>query len=222
MKIAHYCGYYSDFAVKVTGVARPRNPPFWEAYMFCWAVKSGQYHREFYVERPEGRLNITKANFHLVRPTFRGWAAQKLPAFSTDPLVLVPVPNAEALAGVTCYRTLEMAKAAFEDTAYSECILDALHWNAKRQKAHEGGSRKRSDLLPLLSVKTDVKDKKIVLVDDLVTTGGNLLACYDRLAADGAAVLGAITCGRSVYDLNAPPFGQREFELTEELADYRQ
>ena len=189
--------------------------------MFCWAVKSGQYHRDFYIERPEGRLNITKANFHLVRPTFGGWAAQKLPAFSTDPIVLVPVPSTEALANVDTYRTLEMAKAAFKDTAYSECVLDALYWNVKRQKAHEGGSRKRSGLLPLLSVKTDVKDKRIALVDDLVTTGGKLLACQDRLIAAGATVLGAITCGRSVYDLDAPPFGEREFELTEQLADYR-
>src|SRR6266446_6005845 len=80
MKLIHACGYYSGLAVKA-GKPRPRNPPFWEAYMFCWAVKSGEFHGNFYIERKEGRLNITRNNFQLVRPTFGSWAAKNLPTF---------------------------------------------------------------------------------------------------------------------------------------------
>jgi hypothetical protein len=79
MKIAHYCGYYSDFGVKMTGVARPGNPPFWEAYMFCWAVKSGQYHRDFYTERPEGRLTE-----HATAMARAGSAAQRLDEYMSS------------------------------------------------------------------------------------------------------------------------------------------
>jgi adenine/guanine phosphoribosyltransferase-like PRPP-binding protein len=62
--------------------------------------------------------------------------------------------------------------------------------------------------------------KNIVLIDDIVTTGGNLLACQDRLISAGAKVVGAVTCGRSVYDLNDPPFGARSFDLIDQLQDY--
>ncbi len=97
----------------------------------------------------------------------------------------------------------------------------ALRVVAERQKAHEGGSRKREELLPLLMAKPEVKGKKVVLIDEVVTTGGNLLACADRLSAAGATVIGAVTCGLSVCDTNEPPFGARQFDLTEQLQDYR-
>jgi len=220
MKLIHACGYYSGLAVKA-GKPRPRNPPFWEAYMFCWAVKSGEFHGNFYIERKEGRLNITRNNFQLVRPTFGSWAAKNLPTFTEESLLVVPVPSKAALIGVEAYTSLEMTRQALKGTTYENCVLDGLRWTEKLQKAHEGGPRKRADLLPLLQVTSDVKEKKIVLIDDLFTTGGSLLACQDRLSAEGATVLGAITCGRTVYDATEPPFKARKFELTEELSDYR-
>jgi predicted amidophosphoribosyltransferase len=221
MRVHHFCGYFSDYAVTVTGIPRPRDPPFWESYMFCWAVKSGEYHRDFYILKSDGRLNITKDNFDRVRPTFGEWAAKVIATFPQNPLHLVPVPNTEALANATTYRTLKLVQEAFKGTDYDGSALDGLRWNKTRQKAHEGGSRKREDLLPLLDAKPGVKGKNIVLIDEIVTTGGNLLACQDRLIAAGATVVGAVTCGRSVYDVNDPPFGARSFDLTEQLQDYR-
>jgi hypothetical protein len=226
MKVAHACGYYSELAVKA-GKPRPRDPPFWEAYMFCRAVKSGEFHRDFYIERAAGRLSINRKNFNLVRPVFGEWVAKKLLTFSVpvQPLSIVPVPSKDALAVAATYRSFEMAQQALKGTGYENCVLDALRWNKPLEKAHEGGTRKRADLLPLLDAKTDikgkpiVKGKQVVLIDDLVTTGGSLLACQDRLTAAGATVLGAITCGRTVYDDTEPPFGAREFELTAELSD---
>jgi len=221
MRVHCCCGYYSDYAEKVTGIPRPRDPPFWESYMFCWAVKSGEYHRDFYILKAEGRLDITKDNFDRVRPTFGEWAAKVIATFPEKSLHLVPVPNTEALVNVTTYRTLKMVQEAFSETAFNGRALDGLRWKSQRQKAHEGGSRKRADLLPLLEATPQVGGKNIVLIDEIVTTGGNLLACQDSLIAAGANVVGAVTCGLSVYDVKEPPFGARNFELTEQLKDYR-
>jgi Beta-lactamase superfamily domain len=66
--------------------------------MFCHAVKSGQFHRNFYIERVADRLNINQQNFNLVRPTFGEWVARTLPTFSDKPLSVVPVPHARMLA----------------------------------------------------------------------------------------------------------------------------
>jgi hypothetical protein len=106
MKVAHCCGYYSELAVK-KGKPRPRNPPFYEAYMFCWAVKSGRYSRDFFIDRQAGRLNINRNNFSLVRPTFGAWVAKKLHSFSKEQLLVVPVPSKSALADVDTYPSLQ-------------------------------------------------------------------------------------------------------------------
>ena len=220
MKVAHACGYYSELAVKA-GKPRPRKPPFWEAYMFCLAVKSGEFHRDFYIERAAGRLNINRNNFRLVRPTFGAWVAKKLPTVSKKPLLVVPVPSKDALPNADTYRSLRLAQEALKGTAYEASVFDGLRWTNELQQAHEGGTRRRADLFPLLQTKGDVKRKQVVLIDDLVTTGGSLLACKDRLEAAGAKVLGAITCGRTVYDAAEGPFTARDFDLTDELSDYR-
>jgi hypothetical protein len=222
MRVHCQCGYYSNYAEKVTGVPRPRDPPFWESYMYSWAVKSGQYKRDFYIIRPNGqRLDINRNNFSRVRPTFGSWAASVIDTFEENDIYLVPVPDTEALAGAKTYRTLEMVQQAFKQTALDERALDGLRWTQRRQKAHEGGSRKRKALLGLLEAKREVKGKNVVLIDEIVTTGGNLLASQDKLVEAGATIVGAVTCGLSVYDVKeAPPFKPRSFDLTEQLKDY--
>jgi hypothetical protein len=47
-----------------------------------------------------------------------------------------------------------------------------------------------------------------------------LLASMDCLTAAGANVLGAITCGKTIYDIKTPAFGTEQIELTAELADW--
>jgi predicted amidophosphoribosyltransferase len=191
--------------------------------LFVWAVKSGAHRFDFFIDRQSGRVGITRDNFNVVRPIFGQWAAQRVKAFTKGAVLLVPVPNKAASPDVTTYRTLDMTREAFKGTAYEGSVTDALRWNEALKPAHEGGPRSRAELLRhlVLHQGADVKGKNIILIDDLVTTGASLLACQDRLIAEGANVIGAITCGRTVYDKKEAPFKARTFELTEELHDVR-
>src|SRR5437899_2038418 len=47
-----------------------------------------------------------------------------------------------------------MGVETFKETPYAGRVLDGLRWKKEAQKAHEGGSRKRADLLPLLALKS--------------------------------------------------------------------
>jgi hypothetical protein len=222
MKVAHACGYWSDRAGE-----RPRDPPFYEAYLFCWAVKSGEYRFDFFIDRAEGRLNITRENFGLVRPTFGAWAARKARSWLADgDISLIPIPSKSATGDVATYGSLELVREAFKGTEFENSALDAVRWTKKLPKAHEGGPRSRADLLPLLDVRQQARpsltaDKNVVLIDDLLVTGGSALACSDKLTVAGATVLGVITCGKAVYDKTDPPFGAKQFDLTKELSDQR-
>jgi predicted amidophosphoribosyltransferase len=155
-----------------------------------------------------------------VRKTFGEWAAGEVPRFSKEPPAFVPVPSKDGLVGKGDYRSLKMVTEIFKDTAYAEHVLDGLRWKKEAQKAHEGGTRDRAILLPLLEASPTAKGKRVLLIDELFSTGGSLLASSDRLTAAGAEVLGAITCGRTIYDFKTPAFGTQEFELTTELSDW--
>jgi hypothetical protein len=50
--------------------------------------------------------------------------------------------------------------------------------------------------------------------------GSSLLAAGDVLEQAGATVLGAVVCGKTIHDLNTKHFGEQEFDLTAELADW--
>jgi len=198
---------------------KPRTEDYWNAYFYVWAVKVGKFRKNFYILTPN-RLNITSGNFPLVCKTFGNWASEQLPKLSKAPPSLVPVPSKDALVGNETYRSLKMATESFKETPYANQVLDGLRWKKEAQKAHEGGSRKRADILPLLEASASMKGKRVVLVDDLFSTGGSLLAASDRLSAAGAEIVGAITCGRTIYDFKTASFGTQEFDLTSELSDW--
>jgi hypothetical protein len=215
MKVISYCGYYPDRAQNI----KPRTEDYWNAYFYVWAVKIGKFKKNFYIKTPS-RGNITSANFATVRKTFGNWAASQLTNLSTEARKLVPVPSKDALAAATTYRSFEMVTESFKGTSYASSVLDGLRWTEEAQKAHEGGSRKRNDLLPLLTAATATKGETIVLIDEVYSTGGSLLAASDRLVTAGATIAGAITCGKTIYDFNTPAFGTQQFDLTKELSDW--
>jgi Phosphoribosyl transferase domain len=223
MKVASCCGYYVELSGE-RNKRRPRKPPFYEAWMFCLAVKSGEFHRGFYIERQSGKVDITENNFRRVRPIFGAWVAKAVAKFAKDnkcDVLVVPVPSKDGVKGADTYRSLKMAKDALKGTPYDGAVLDALRWKTKLKPAHEGGPRKRAELLPHLEVTENVKGRCIVLMDDLLTTGGSMLACQHCLEKAGAKVVGGVTCGRTVYDEKLPPYKAREVEFTEELHDFQ-
>jgi predicted amidophosphoribosyltransferase len=218
MKVYFICGYYSDLAHSKQ--RRPEN--YWDAYFFSWGVKVGQYKRSFFIHSDKGKTYITKKNFSLARDTF-GKRIEKC-AETLDPenvAVLVPVPSKDGVLGAESFRTLDMTNEAVHGTKLANRVNGGLLWSETLTPAHEGGTRSRDVLAPLLSVDDSLKGKKVILVDDLISTGSSLLAASDVLTAAGCTVLGAVTCGKTIYDLDTPHFGEQEFELTEELADWK-
>jgi phosphoribosylpyrophosphate synthetase len=216
MKVHFLCGYYSDLAHK----KKRRPEDYWDAYFFCWAVKVGTFKRQFNIHNDQGKTRITAENFALARRTFGQWIEKSVTALQAKDAILVPVPSKDGVAGVASFRTLEMTKEALQGTELAAGVIGGLLWKSKLTKAHEGGNRNRKVLAPMLSASDQLKGKQIILIDDVFSTGSSLLASEDVLKAAGCTVLGAITCGKTIYDLNTKHFGDQEVELTNELADW--
>lgn len=219
MKVHFISGYYSDLAHK-NKKRRPED--YWDAYFFCWGVKIGSFKRPFNIHDGKGRKTaIAKSNFHLAREAFGKRIERGVSALNGDnEVVIVPVPSKDGVVGASSFRSLDMAQEALNGTKLASRINGGLRWKKQLPKAHEGARPSRAELEPLLNVDTSLKSKKVVLVDDLVTKGSSLLACKDALEKAGAEVIGAVVCGKTIYELDTPHFGEQEFDLTSELADW--
>ena len=137
-----------------------------------------------------------------------------------DNVWLVPVPSKDTVNGTVSSRSHAMLLECLRDTTYADGVLTALSWTKKLAKAHQGGPRGREALEPFLQAG-NVAGKRIVLVDDLISTGGTMLAARDALVTAGAEVVCGLACGRTVYDFETEPFENSAFELDKELADWK-
>jgi phosphoribosylpyrophosphate synthetase len=218
VKVRYICGYYSDLAHK-NKKRRPED--YWDAYFFCWGVKVGSFKRSFNIHQNGEKTAINNSNFNLARKTFGEWIKKSVAQLGGQDALLVPVPSKDGLLVAKSFRTLDMTKEALKGTDLAARVVAGLKWKEQLTKAHEGGSRNRKVLAPLLQIDDAVKGKRVVLIDDLFSTGSSLLAAKDALEEAGCTVLGAVTCGKTIYDLDTPHFGEQEFELTAELADWQ-
>lgn len=218
MRVSFICGYYPDLAHNT--IAR-RPEPYWDAYFFTWAVKVGSFRRPFFLRRDDGNVRIQKDNFPLVRQSFGQFVANEVDDnYSGQDALLVPVPSKDRLRGVKAARSTNMLIEAMADTAYAAAVSDKVRWKGKLAKAHEGGPRGRDELRNHLEADPALVGRNVILVDDLLSTGGAMLACKDVVEGAGANVIGAVTCGKTIYTFDIPPFSRQEFELTGELADF--
>jgi adenine/guanine phosphoribosyltransferase-like PRPP-binding protein len=87
-------------------------------------------------------------------------------------------------------------------------VAPILWWRKAIPSAHKaGGSREPSVLYPLLVLAPKAsKEPRCVLVDDVKTTGGHLLAGEARLRTAGIRVSGAICAARRVCAEGKSPF----------------
>jgi phosphoribosylpyrophosphate synthetase len=217
MKVRFLCGYYSDLAHN-----KQRRPEdYWDAYFFCWAVKKGKFKRAFNIHDATGKTPINAKNFDVVRGSFGNWIEKSVESLGGgDDVVLVPVPSKDGVSGAKTFRSFEMTNEALKNKKLAAQVVGGLRWNEELTKAHEGGTRDRALLASQLNVDAALIGKKVILVDDLMTKGSSLLAATDVLEQAGATVLGAVVCGKTMYDLNTRHFGEQEFDLAAELADW--
>lgn len=218
MKVHFICGYYSDLAHK----KKRRPEDYWDARNYVWAVKTGEYKHKFLVHRPVGKVQMTAANIGLARKWFGDFIDYCLKQEDApEDVLLVPIPSKDALSAARTYRSLEMLREAMRGKKYERQVSDALRWTEQLAKAHEGGDRGRQFIKDRLKLRLNVKDKTVVLLDDLISTGSSMLAAKDVLEEAGAVILGGITCGKTIYDFDTKPFGRQNFEFEDEIHEYR-
>ncbi|MCC5777887.1 phosphoribosyltransferase [Nitratireductor sp. B36] len=129
---------------------------------------------------------------------------------------LVPVPSKDSFSQDD-FRSLTMLQSAVPDDLDNP-IVPAVRFVSNLLPASQGGLRGVDAVYPHLMVSEHFKPRPVVLIDDIITTGGTILAAKQRLEERGFEVSAAIVCGRTVAAAEKA-FFPREFELLQEQGE---
>lgn len=122
------------------------------------------------------------------------------------PDLIVPVPlHVRRLRERGFNQSLLLARHCFpmwQDKIRSDLLVRTRYTTP--QTALDGGARRRN-LQHAFAADSEVAGKKILLVDDVFTTGTTVAACSQALLLAGAGLVEVFTPARSVQPLQRPP-----------------
>lgn len=140
-------------------------------------------------------------------------AAQRLQRLPQRRICVVPVPNSGAtVRSTTLFRTAELAEKIVSHGGAKLEMLPALRWRRAMTPAHKGGTRDPGILFENLSLQAK-PDGPVVLFDDVMTSGGHMIASYRRLVAEARVPVAALVIGRATQIQHEKMLGWQEEAL---------
>lgn len=209
MKVHYLCCYYSHWAHKNLA---PRPNELWQSYKFCGAVKNGKMNGYLTVPFKKGPERIEENNAKRAREIFGRFLAETMRDHYPNE-AMIPVPSKDSFS-TAHFRSRVMLEEAKPDSM-PNLIMPIVTFTAELLPASEGGDRGFDAVYPFLGVRDAVHPRSVVLIDDIVTTGGTLLATKKRFEEKGFEVRAALVCGRTV-STTEKAFFPRSFELAED------
>ena len=136
--------------------------------------------------------------------------ARAAPALLAEADALVPVPLHRSRLLSRRYNQAALLARAVRRAAgpgAPPLLVDALRrLRATRQLAHQNAGMRRAELEGAIGVRhpAAVRGKRIVLVDDVLTTGSTARACATALKAAGAVSVGLLVAARTEAPRHGP------------------
>lgn len=123
---------------------------------------------------------------------------------------IVPIPNSHVTSITTPgFKTLELANGVAAASGGRFSVAPALVFGEPQQKTRGGGTRDPYILEEEYRVTQEVEGQ-IVLLDDVCTSGGHMIAAVWKLASPNRNVVLASAFGRSTKEQVVAPLGPRE------------
>ncbi len=152
---------------------------------------------------------ITAADSAPAYELWSRWAADGLAKLYRVDVIVVPVPASDQVKYVQDTAPVRMANSLAALMPRQVAVGHLLRHKAKQQRAHtEGGTRNPDLIQKTLDCRVTSADAKlpIVLIDDVMTTGGHLIAAARMLREHGASVERVLVAGRTKWEAVADPY----------------
>jgi hypothetical protein len=136
------------------------------------------------------------------------WAALRLrDDLKLGKVTLVPVPSSSQITFGQDTCPVRMATSIATLAPTLAAVGNFLRHKTKQPKAHsEGGTRDPDRIEPTLACNVTDKKLPVVLIDDVKTSGGHLIACARVLRKNGANVEHVLVAGRAVWEAVPDPY----------------
>lgn len=144
-------------------------------------------------------VRIVEANKDRAIEWHANWAAKKVADLGDGRKILIPIPSSKTtLASPEDFRTMLIANAIAARVPNSFALSTLRFKESRPSSREEGGSRDPEVLHQNLAFLKAIPIGKIVLIDDVMTSGGHFIACAWKLADRFKTVDLALACGRSM------------------------
>jgi len=211
MLVTSQCRYYPSSARQEHG---SRTPRYWDSYKHAIAVKSASVNGYYsFPVAAGGYVKVSNSNIAMGRYLFGDWLGGQIESVGYDPL-LVPIPSSkDGLVDAKDFRSFQMTRTAATRIA-GAIVAPVLRFKTASQQR----SRSIAALEANMVVLQPPPGKRVILVDDVLTTGAHLLAAERVLKREGIHVAAAYVCGRTVYDQTPPAFLTEAEELRDPVS----
>src|SRR4051794_20688805 len=144
-------------------------------------------------------VRITQNNKDCAMDWFAEWAAAQIAALPPGPKIIVPVPSSKSIPlCLPTFRTALIADRIAKLSNQTQAV-PVLRFGAERPSSREEGGSRDPHVLHGEMVLTHVLPAgEIILLDDVVTSGGHLKASAWTVEDQQRAVRYALTCGRTM------------------------
>ncbi len=156
----------------------------WKAFKLVKALK-GQTINGYVQFKFGGRwYTLRDNNKDDVLSIFGTLVSNEIRALGVEQPVLVPVPSSDCLefgVDAKAHRLTDAIQARLPDIEVSH----ALRWHTPQTKASQGGPRNPDVLIPNLDLQWQLGVRNVILIDDVMTTGGHIRSCARKLRQVG-------------------------------------
>lgn len=143
---------------------------------------------DFRIGKENKRITSTNCE-ELVEPVI-GTLARNLRPHIKLPVSVVPIPNSNMAVGEKgTFRNEHLASLLAKHLGPGATMVPALRWKRKRAKAHMGKEMRSPDLHEPNLVLVQKPPNPVLLFDDVLTSGSQMIAAARFLKANGCSVV---------------------------------